>query len=444
MRIFGLNITRNRPVKEELRSNCDNLGQNSVLAQILGVTPGLSGQTVSDKDILSVPPAYSAIRYISEGIAALPRMVEKSTKLGWIQNEAHPVATLFAGRPNPWYTWFDFIQALVAQACLGDGYARIHFDLTTMRPTALELFPRHMVWPYYTQDGDLRYRIQGVKDGQYILNEPAVSLDLASWEMIHVKGLTLTGMLGERISLRHKETFGAAVASSKYTSAFFGNGAHVGGVVTTPHQLTQDQRDKIKRKIGQSYGGVENTGSIMVLDAGMTFNKVQLSPQEAALIDFRNLSVQDCSRIFKVPLHLLSNLDRSTFSNMEQQGMDFVVHCLTPWVVKLQEEFNTKLFRRAEIENKRVRVRMDVKSMLLADHDSRAKYYQTMIQNGIFSINDARRAEGLNSVPGGDALFMQMNMTTVDKIINPEPAENTPDATDSEDSTDKPAPANGN
>lgn len=381
------------------------------LSAMWGLDLGLPGTAVNNDSILGVPPAWSAIRYISEGIASLTRGVYKRQSDGDVfPDYTHPLSMLFEGRPHPHYTTFDFFQALIANACLGNGYARIHFDPVTARPYALEIIPQDIVSIETTESGQIFYRISGH------VNERPVHVVLPETEMIHIKGVTLTGIAGRQLRLVHRAAFGKAQGAQQYANTYFEKGASVGGLITFPNPLTKEQRDVLRGKLESQHLGARNAGSMMVLDAGADFKAMQAGPKDSAVIDFSNLSTVEVSQIFKVPLHLLSQLDRSTFSNMEQQNQDFVVHCLQPWARKIEEEINSKLLTTREVKTRRYFFSFDLSPLQMGDMAAQAAFFASAIQNGWMTPNEVRAKKNLNKIEGGDRLFIQQNMAPMDKL----------------------------
>jgi HK97 family phage portal protein len=385
---------------------------NPQVAAYLGLTSySTGGTTISNEIVLTIPPAWSAIRYISEGIASLNRGVFSRQSDGDVfPDHNSPVSYLIDGRPHPHYSMFDFLQTLVSNACLGNGYARIHFDPETFKPYALELIPQECVTVVYGQGGQLFYHVSGVFDNQ------TVNVYLPETEMIHIKGVSFTGLMGKRVSLVHQDTFGLGVNAAKYSQTYFEKGASVGGLITFPNVLSKDQRDVLKTKLTEQHLGGKNAGSIMVLDAGADFKPMQAGPEGSKVIDFQNLSTVEVSQIFKVPLHLLSQLDRSTFSNMEQQNQDFVVHCLRPWAKKIEEEFNSKLFTTSESRTRRRFFAFDLDAMMMGDMQAQAAFFSSAVQNGWMTPNEIRTRKNMNRIEGGDQLFIQQNMAPMDML----------------------------
>lgn len=385
---------------------------NPGVAAYLGLTPyAPGGTTVSNENVLTIPPAWSAIRYISEGIASLGRGVFRRDPDGDVfPDHNSPIAYLIDGRPHPHYSMFDFLQTLVANACLGNGYARIHENRETARPYALELIPQENVSEVYSSTGQLFYHVSGVFDNQ------TVNVYLPETEMIHIKGVTFTGLKGRQVSLVHRGAFGTAINAAKYSETYFEKGASVGGLITFPNALSGEQRSLLKSKLTENHLGGRNAGSIMVLDAGADFKPMQAGPENSKVIDFSNLSTVEVSQIFKVPLHLLSQLDRSTFSNMEQQNQDFVVHCLRPWARKIEEEFNTKLFTTSEARTRRRFFAFDLDAMMMGDMQAQAAFFSSAIQNGWMTPNEIRAKKNMNRIEGGDTLFIQQNMAPMQML----------------------------
>jgi HK97 family phage portal protein len=413
MRIGGYEIGLFYARKVEQPTAQRGLGlTNPGVAAYLGLTAYSPGGTqISNDIVLTIPPAWSAIRYISEGIASLGRGVFSRQSDGDVfPDHNSPVSYLVDGRPHPHYSMFDFLQTLVSNACMGNGFARIHFDPATARPTALELIPQEYVAVLYSPSGQLFYHISGVLDNQ------AVNVYLPETEMIHIKGVTFTGLMGKRVSFVHQSSFSLGVNSAKYSETYFEKGASVGGLITFPNVLSKDQRDILKTKLTEQHLGGKNAGSIMVLDAGADFKPMQAGPENSKVIDFANLSTVEVSQIFKVPLHLLSQLDRSTFSNMEQQNQDFVIHCLRPWAKKIEEEFNAKLFTTSEARTRRKFFAFDLDAMMMGDMQAQAAFFSSAIQNGWMTPNEIRAKKNMNKIGGGDTLFIQQNMSPMELL----------------------------
>lgn len=394
-----------------------------------------AGATVNNETILTVPPMFAAIRVVSTALAGLMAAVYRVEGLNKVFQPKHPVGRFLSSRPSATYTRFDFFAALVANAMLGNGFARIYRDESTMRPIELEIIPSEFVTIEMDAAGGIWYRVAG-QIGAKILN-----YILPDTEMLHLKGLTTNGIDGKQIRLVHKGTMGAAIASQEFTEQFFGNGAHPSAVVTSRDPLTPAERLKLEGKINDKISGLKNAGGVVVLDGMEDYRPVQATMQDAALIDFRHLTVDDVSRITGVPPHLLANLDRSTNNNIAHQGEEFVRYCLAGWAKKIEEEVLSKLF--FEEEQFEFEYKFSFTSLLMADSQSESDFCRTAIQNGFMTNNEARMRFGLNPLPGGDRLLIQLNMVALEDLGELQETQNSKPGSNSETETEpKPAASN--
>lgn len=402
--LFGRN-------KKPAETRSTSLANPAGMAKLLGYAPGTSAVPVTDKTLLSLSPAWAAIRLLSETVASMDLGVYSwdSENEGYKSNFGHRVNQLISSRPHPHYSKFDFLQALVANACLGNGYARIHRDELN-NPYALELLPPSAASMEMERNGELYYRVHGV------MGEKVVNVTLLPYEVIHIKGVTFTGTSGERISLVHCDNISSALAAQKYADAFFKGGAHLSGVVSTDMTLTDEDRANAREAFRDAYAGMENVGKTAILDSGLKYTRIGTTPQESAMIDFRNLSVEEASRIFKVPVHMLSGLHRATFTNIEQQSLEFRQYSLPPWTEKVEQEFNYKLFTLREFQNRRAFAMFDYTQIQMADTTATAALISAGVQNGIFTANEFRRRFKLPQDPDGNRLYIQKNMIPVDRM----------------------------
>lgn len=408
-RFFGYHPERGAPKAPEKRST--SLANAEGMAKLLGISLGGTTVPVTDKTILSLSPAWAAIRLISETVASMDLGVYSwdAKNEGYESRFEHPIHFLISSRPHAFYTKFDFLQALIANACLGNGYARIHRGPDFV-PVALELLPTAAVTQEFSRTGEMRYKVQGM------VNDRLVTEVLNPFDVIHIKGLTMTGMSGERVSIVHRENMSSALAAQKYADAFFKNGAHLAGLLSTDDTLDEEQRSNARDAFKDAYSGIDKVGSTILLDSGLKYTKVGLTPQEAALIDFRNLSVEEASRMFKVPTHMISGLSRATFNNIEQQSLEFRQYSLPPWTEKVEQEFSYKLFTQKEFVKRRAFVMFDYTSLQMADTAAMAQLIAAGVQNGIFKGNEFRRRFKLPQDPDGNRLYIQRNLVPVDRV----------------------------
>lgn len=399
MRIFGYEVSFSKPKADQRGLLPCVSAESSILFGELGKTI-LTGESNVNK-ALSIPAVWAAVKTISETLASLPCDVYRRTDDGAVIDERHSVQNIVTLEANQYQSAYDFKRALFANACMGDGYARIRRN-NIGRPVELTIMDAKHVRPYKSKAGKLYY--------EYRDPEKDAKTVLFAEDVIHIKGLSLDGLEGISVTKTHRETISAAVSAQRFASEFYESGAHVSGAIVYPNALSKDQREAVEKKMGR-VSGVRNAGKTLILDAGVKYERMGLDLEEAGLIDYRNMAVDDAARIFGIPAHLLAQLDRATFNNIEVMNTQFVTLCLRPWAVQLEQEFSRKLLSQNEKQNRSHYIRINLDGLLRGDTESRASYYNTMFNIGAMSPNDIRDMENLNRRPGGDSYYTPMNMT---------------------------------
>ena len=362
------------------------------------------GESVNINKALSVPAVWDAVRKVSETLASLPLDLFETSDSGAEPAKGHPVRYVIRTEPSPNVTSYDFRRALFARACFGDAFARIHRN-GVGRPTKLELMSGR-VSVVEMDNGSVAYVWQwkrGGKNGQEVL---------LPQEVLHIKGFSLNTSMGMDVCVTHRDTLGFAVGANKYGNAFFSNNASVDKVLTFPGELTPKQDAQLQRKIA-NVSGADKAGSTLVLDAGMELKKVGLSPEEALLNESRGFQVNETARVFGVPVHLLQNMDRATFNNIEMMTTLFVTLCLRPWAVQAEQEMLIKLLTRDEKMSERYFFRHNFEGLLRGDTASRSAFYASGILNGWLSRNEVREKENLNTIEGLDKPLVPANMLVI-------------------------------
>ncbi|MCA0235464.1 MAG: phage portal protein [Bacteroidetes bacterium] len=374
-----------------------------------------AGVAVNDETVMGLPPAFAAIRYIAEGVAMLDRKVRKRN--GELA-ENHDLQLFFNGKPHPYYTWFDFTAALITNACMGNGYALIYRDEFTMRPYALEHIPSNMCYPEYGVNGELLYAINGYLNGRVI------SRRVPYTDIIHIKGVTLNAMEGLPMTLVHRPTFAAGLASREYSEAIFGNRATPSIAVKHKQPLDADERTALKENIIQEYGGSVNAGKPFILDEDMEIEYLQWTPNDVALIDFNDLTVRDCCRIWKVPADMMALDQKGTYGAKKSHSQDFLMHCLGPWREKFEEAINSQLFYTNEFATRKYYFEYDVSMYLEMDKETEANVRKTdaerlavLVASSMMTPNEARKELGLEPKPDGDQLFGNINLLPLDQLV---------------------------
>lgn len=353
-----------------------------------------TGEPVNEQSAMAFSAVFAATRILSETIASLPLDVYERQGQGRMRLTDHPLAKLLK-EPNGTQT--DFVWKEYLQACItlhGNAYCHIERDAAA-RPIAL-----HPIHPSKVQ--------VKVHNGEkfYVVNDKETYAD---YEMLHILGLSLDGITGISVLGAASEAIGIGLAAQQFGAEFFGNGANLGGILTHPGRLTDDAAKRLKDSWARSHSGLNKAHSTAVLEEGMRYERVGIPPNEAQFIETRKLQVTEIARIFRVPPHMLADLDASsTRANIEEQGISFVRDTIRPIVSRWEAELDRKLLR--EDEKGTLYTRFNLDSLLRGDTKSRFESYATARQWGWLSVNDIRDLENLNPINGGDVYLQPLNM----------------------------------
>jgi len=228
--------------------------------------------------------------------------------------------------------------------------------------------------------------------------------------VLHIPGLGFDGLVGYSPIAMAKNAIGMALATEEYGARFFANGANPGGVLEHPGVIKDVQR--VKDSWNAAYQGSGNAHRVAVLEEGMKFQAIGIPPEQAQFLETRKFQIDEIARIFRVPPHMVGDLEKSSFSNIEQQSLEFVKYTLDPWVVRWEQSLCQALLLPSEKNDLFIRFNLD--GLLRGDYASRMTGYATGRQNGWLSANDIRELEDMNRIPaseGGDLYLINGNMT---------------------------------
>ena len=361
-----------------------------------------SGKTVNERTAMQTTAVYACVRILAETIASLPLNIYRSTGNGKEKAIDHQLYYLLHDEPNPEMTSFVFRETLMSHLLLwGNAYAQIIRD---GRGKVLALYPllpdRMMV--DRTTEGQLYYEYR--KDTGYVILRPE--------DILHIPGLGFDGLVGYSPIAMAKDAIGMAIATEEYGGKFFANGASPGGVLEHPGVVKDPAR--IRESWNAVYQGSGNAHRIAVLEEGMKFQAIGIPPEQAQFLETRKFQTEEICRIFRVPPHLVANLDKATFSNIEHQSISFVVHTIRPWLVRLEQGMNKALL--SPSEKGQYFVGFVVDGLLRGDYSSRMQGYAVGIQNGFLSPNDVRALENMNTIEHGDIYAMNGNMLKLEDV----------------------------
>ena len=348
----------------------------------------LSGQAVNERTAMTVTAVYACVRILAEAIAGLPIHMYKYQPGGGRERVTdHPLFPLLHDAPNSEMTSFVFRETLMAHLLLhGNAYAQIIRD---GHGRVLELYP--LLPNRMRVDRDAAGRIFY----EYRKGDGA-AVPLRREDVLHIPGLGFDGLVGYSPIAMAKNAVGLALATEEFGSTFFGNGANPGGVLESPGVISDPER--LKESWHSQFSGAR-AHSIAVLEEGLKYHSIGIPPDQAQFLETRKFQITEIARIFRVPPHMLADLERATFSNIEHQSLEFVKFTLGPWVARWEQALMQALLLPGEKREYFIRFNLD--GLLRGDYKSRMDGYATGIQNGFLSPDDVRGLEELNPIPGG-------------------------------------------
>ena len=377
MGIFsGLFKSRDKPVNRTAGSN---------YAFFFGGTT--SGKAVTERSAMQMTAVYSCVRILSEAVAGLPLHLYKYTDSGGKAMALdHPLYHLLHDEPNP--------------------YAQIIRNGKNEIVALYPLMPNKMS---VDRDEGGRLYYTYYRGSDEAIKDKGSSVTLYPSDVLHIPGLGFDGLVGYSPIAMAKNAIGMAIACEEYGAKFFANGAAPGGVLEHPGTIKDPQR--VRESWQSTFGGSGNANKIAVLEEGMKYTPIGISPEQAQFLETRKFQINEIARIFRVPPHMVGDLEKSSFSNIEQQSLEFVKYTLDPWVIRWEQSIQRSLLSRDE---KAVYfVKFNLEGLLRGDYQSRMNGYAIGRQNGWMSANDIRELENLDRIPaedGGDLYLINGNM----------------------------------
>lgn len=361
-----------------------------------------SGIRITPDTALHSTTVLACVRVLGESVASLPCNLYKKTKDGGKElATSHPLFEVLHSTPNSWQTSYEFFEQMMLHVTLhGNAYSYIK---SGKKGFATELIPLHptRVQVERLENGRLRYTYTQERGKQVVYSQDKI---------VHLRWLSddgVTGMVPVQLS---QDAIALSRACEIHGSAFFGNGAMPGICLETDQVLDQSSATALRENWERMHRSSNNAFRTAVLMGGLKAHELGSSNSDSQFLETRRMQVEEICRIFRCPPHLVGDLSRSSFSNIEQQSIDFLQHTLQPWLTRIQ----ACLGRDVVIDND-LFVEFDPRQLLRGDVSARASYYTTMWNLGVTSINELRAWESLNPIPDGDNRFIQLNMQTLDQ-----------------------------
>ena len=408
--LFAGGYNRHADLGTEFRSLSSSL-ENPVswLINLLNGQESQSGVPVNDETSLRLSAVYACNRVLSDSIASLPINLYRSLPGGGSEiANRRPEQRLVAESPSPDYTSYTFRStAQFHLGMRGNFYARIYRD-GRGGARLLRILHPDTVRPFYHQ-GKLYYEINP---------NPAMGYDepraiFTPDDVLHIAGLGASGIIGKSPLEVLRDTIGIGLGNTQYVANIQKNGGRVRGYLVHPTgklgaEQINELRDNFKTPLQR--------GDLPVLTGGLEYKSVSLSPADAEFINTAKLTTQDIARAYRVPPHMIGDLERATFSNIEHQSIQFVQQTLLPWLKNWEAELNRKLLP-TDLQGEYY-FRFKVEGMLRGDILSRYRAYAIARQWGWTNADEIRDLEDMNPLPDGQGqLYLTpMNMVPADMV----------------------------
>lgn len=367
-----------------------------------------SGNRVTEQSAMQMTAVYACVRILSEAIAGLPVHLYRYTETGSKEKAIkHPLYFLLHDEPNPEMTSFVFRETMMTHLLLyGNAYSQI---IRNGKGEVIGLYPLMPNRMTVDRDdkGQIYYQYQVSDSDAPTMNEGTVNLKKE--DVLHIPGLGFDGLVGYSPIAMAKNAIGLSIATEEYGAKFFANGATPGGILEYPG--TVKDPDRVRDSWNKGFSG-RNSHKVAILEEGMKYTPISISPNEAQFLETRKFQIDEIARIFRVPPHMVGDLEKSSFSNIEQQSLEFVKYTLEPWLMRWEQSINRALL--SPNEKSAYFVKFNVDGLLRGDYQSRMSGYATARQNGWMSANDIRELENLDLIPaeeGGDLYLVNGNMT---------------------------------
>ena len=372
-----------------------------------------AGKSVTERSAMQMTAVYSCVRILAEAVAGLPLHFYKYNEDG-SKSKAIDMGLyhLLHDEPNPEMSSFVFRETLMSHLLIwGNAYAQIIRDGAGRVVALYPLLPNKMSVER-DDKGKLYYVYSRTTDENPNFKEYG-EIVLKPEEVLHIPGLGYDGLIGYSPIAMAKNAIGVSLACEEYGASFFSNGARPGGILEHPGVLKDPA--KVRDSWNAAFGGVGNSGKTAILEEGMKFTPISIPNNEAQYLESRKYETTEIARLYRIPPHMIGDLEKSSFNNIEQMSMEFVKYTLDPWVIRWEQSLQRVLLLPGEKGHYFIKHNLD--GLLRGDYQSRMNGYSIGRQNGWLSANDIREMENLNPISaeeGGDLYLINGNMTKLE------------------------------
>ena len=387
-----------------------------------------SGKTVTERTAMQMTAVYSCVRILAEAVAGLPLHLYKYTDDGGKEKAIdHPLYRLLHDEPNPEMSSFVFRETLMTHLLLwGNAYAQV---IRNGKNEVIALYPLMPNKMTVDRDSHGQLYYSYYRGSDEAIRDTQNTVILKPSDVLHIPGLGFDGLVGYSPIAMAKNAIGMAIACEEFGAKFFANGAAPSGVLEHPGTIKDPSR--VREAWQSQFGGSSNSGKVAVLEEGMKYTPISISPEQAQFLETRKFQINEIARIFRVPPHMVGDLEKSSFSNIEQQSLEFVKYTLDPWIIRWEQSMMRVLL--SLDEKKEYFIKFNLEGLLRGDYQSRMNGYSIARQNGWMSANDIRELENLDRIPveqGGDLYLINGSMLPLGSAgayadINPTETEET-------------------
>ena len=362
-----------------------------------------TGVPVSANLAENLSVVFACVQVISETVAMLPAHVYRKGQDGKrAEDPNHPVAVMLGGDANARQTAGEFIEMMTAHCLLrGNGYAEIVRD-GRGAPVALNPFhPDHVSVVRIPRTGRYAFDVSLPEGG---------TRRLLPEEMFHLKDRSDDGVIGKSRLARARETFGGALATERYAGSTFRNGASMSGILSHPEHIGEEASKNLRESFKATYSGADKAGEVAVLEEGLKWQQISVSPDDAQMLESRRFSVEALARIFRVPPPVIGDFQGGNYSSISEVGRWFYSHCIMPWLTKWERQIERSLF--SALSRRSLEVEFDADLLLRSDMLTRFQAYRIAREIGVYNANELRKFEKQNprTDPAGEEYFAPANM----------------------------------
>lgn len=403
-----MNLIRRTMLRLALKGTDLTLKDPRGWEHLLGAGPTWANVPVNEKTQLQIAAAFSAIRLIAETVGILPLHLYKKTAQGRERATDHPLYDLIHRQPNEYMTAVEWKEAMaVSLATMGQAYNLTTRFESSGRVVSIQPVHKTKIQPELLADGSITYWLTARNGGRRALKRS---------DVCPIRGFGGVGDLeGFAPHLLHANTLALSQAVEKYGAEFFGGGGRPSGVLTTDDGFKGEQREAIRTEFNKYIRESWVSGMLPILERGLKYQPVTTPNNDAQFIETRKLQIAEIARVYRVPLHMLMEMDKASYNNTEQANKHFLDYTLMPYLVRIEQGLASSLLTEKD-RAQGLYLEFDVRGLLRGDSTQRANYYASMRVAGAMTQNEIRTLENMDTRLGADDLHVPLNMAPSDLL----------------------------